>query len=115
MADAVAGVNILGVCLVLYVVLPQRGAVCLSIGTGQAEHWPHIAAAARRYARQPVEACPPRHAEQHRFGLIRHCVCSGNDSLLPGGQLVKPAVAQPARPILTGVGRNLDPLLHSII
>ena len=37
MADAVAGVNILGVCLVLYVVLPQRGAVCLGIGTGQAE------------------------------------------------------------------------------
>ena len=115
MADAVAGINILGVCLVLYVVLPQRGAVCLGISTGQAEHRPHIAAAARRYARQPVEARPPRQTEQHRFRLIGHCVRGGDDSLLPGGQLIKPAIAQPARPILTGVGRDFDPFLRSII
>ena len=57
----------------------------------------------------------PRHAEKHGLGLVGHRVRRGNNGFLPRGQLVEPAVPQAARPILTGMGRYLDSLLHGVI
>ena len=113
--DAVTGVGVLGVGFILHIVLPQRGAVGLGVGAGQAEARAHIAAAARRNTRKTMQPCSPRYTEEHRLGLIGHGVGRGNDGLLAGGQLIKPTVPQAACPVLAGVGRHVYPLLHGIV
>ena len=115
MPDAVARIDVLVVRLIPDIVLPQRGTVCLGVGAGQAEAGPHIAAAARRNAGQPVQTRAARHTEKHRFSLVGHRVGRGNDGLLPRGQLIEPAVAQTAGPILARAGRHLYAFLHGVI
>ena len=115
MPDAVARIDVLVVRLIPNIVLPQRGTVCLGVGAGQAEAGPHIAAAARRNAGQPVQTRAARHAEKHRLSLVGHRVGRGNDGLLPRGQLIEPAVAQTAGPILARAGRHLYAFLHGVI
>ena len=56
-----------------------------------------------------------RAAEKHRLSLVGHRVGRGNDGLLPRGQLIEPAVAQTAGPILARAGRHLYAFLHGVI
>ena len=114
-ADAVAGVKVGGVGLILHIVLPKGGTVCLGIGAGQAQAGAAVDAAAGRDTCQPVQACPPRHAEQERLRLVRAGVGRGNQSFLPRGQLVEPGIAQLPRPFLTGLGRDGHTLFLGII
>ena len=115
MADAVAGVKVLRVGFVLHIVLPKRRAVCLGLGARQAQAGAHIVPAPRRDAPQPVQAGAARHAEQHRLGLVGHRMRGGDQRFLLGGQVVKPAVAQPAGPFLAGLGRDRNAFAHGVV
>ena len=114
-ADAVAGIYILRVGFVLHIVLPKRRAVCLGLGARQAQKGPHIIPAPRRDAPQPVQAGTARHAEQDRFGLVGHRMRGSDQRFFLPGQVVEPAIPQPARPFFAGVCGDLNAFAHSVV
>ena len=71
MADTVAGIGIAEIAFVLNIVLPKGGAVCRGITPCQAQKWTAVHAPYRRNTRHAVQAGTARHAEQHRFRLVR--------------------------------------------
>ena len=115
MADAVAGVEVVCIGFILHIALPEGCAVCLGIGAAQAQAGAAVDTAAGRDARQPVQPRAPRHAEQQCFCLIGAGVRRGDEGFFPRGQLIKPAVAQLARPFLAGLGRDGDALFLSVV
>ena len=71
MADTVAGIGIAEIAFVLNIVLPKGSAVCRGIAPCQAQKWTAVHAPYRRNTRHAVQAGTARHAEQHRFRLVR--------------------------------------------
>ena len=115
MTQTVPDVGIAGVGLVLHIALPKGVTICLCFRAGQAQTGPHIPAAPGRDARHAVQAGSAGQPEQQRFRLVVQRVGRGNDGLLPRCQFIKPAVAEPPRPVLAGVFRDGHALPWSIV
>ena len=71
MADTVAGIGIAEIAFVLNIVLPKGRRSMPWYRSLSGTKWTAVHAPYRRNTRHAVQAGTTRHAEQHRFRLVR--------------------------------------------